>query len=75
MSDLKDFQFFQDQEFEFVLDAILGDQLTELDKETIMNYATVPYFNEVKLISTSKRTIERDTHLTSFIIDCSQNTL
>jgi len=75
ISNLKDFQFFEDQEFEFVLDAVLGDQLTEKDKNTIMNMAITPYFSEVRLISTTKRTIERDTHLTSFIIDCLQNTL
>jgi hypothetical protein len=75
MSDLKNFQFFKDQDFEFVLDAVLGDQLTEKDKDTIMNKAIMPYFSEVRLISTTKRTIERDTNLTSFIIDCLQNTL
>jgi type IV pilus assembly protein PilN len=75
MSDLKNFQFFKDQDFEFVLDAVLGDQLTEKDKNTIMNKAIMPYFSEVRLISTTKRTIERDTNLTSFIIDCLQNTL
>jgi len=75
MSNLKDFQFFEDQEFEFVLDAVLGDQLTEKDKDAIMRKAIIPYFSEVRLISTTKRTIERDTHLTSFIIDCVQNTL
>jgi type IV pilus assembly protein PilN len=75
ITDLKNFQFFEDQEFEFVLDAVLGDQLTEKDKDTIMNKAITPYFSEVRLISTTKRTIERDTHLTSFIIDCLQNAL
>jgi type IV pilus assembly protein PilN len=75
MSDLKNFQFFEDQEFEFVLDAVLGDQLTNKDKDTIMNKAITPYFSEVRLISTTKRTIEKDTHLTSFIIDCLQDTL
>jgi mannose/fructose/N-acetylgalactosamine-specific phosphotransferase system component IIB len=75
MSDLKNFQFFEDQEFEFVLDAVLGDQLTEEDKDTIMNKAITPYFSEVRLISTTKRTVEKDTHLTNFIIDCLQNTL
>jgi len=75
MSDIKDFQFFEDQEFEFMLDAILGDQLTEKDKETIMNLAVLSYFSEVKLISTAKQTVKKDTHLTRFIIDCSQNTL
>jgi len=75
MSDLKNFQFFEDQEFEFVLDAVLGDHLTEKDKNIIMNKAITPYFSEVRLISTIKRTIEKDAHLTSFIIDCIQNTL
>jgi len=75
ISDLKDFQFFEDQEFEFVLDAVLGDQLTDKDKNIIMNSAVTPYFKEVRLISTTKRIIERDTHLTNFIIDCKQNTL
>jgi len=75
MSNLKNFQFFEDQEFEFVLDAIVGDQLTSKDKDTIMNKAIKPYFSQVRLISTTKRTIEKDTHLTSFIIDCLQNTL
>ncbi|KPA10740.1 fimbrial assembly family protein [Candidatus Magnetomorum sp. HK-1] len=75
ISDLKDFQFFQNQEFEFVLDVVLGDQITEKDKEAILIQADKAYFSEVKLISTAKRTIERHTHLTSFIINCSQNKL
>jgi len=75
ISDLKDFQYFQKQEFEFVLDVLLGDQLTDKDKDTIMSHAAKPYFNEVRLVSTSKRTIEKQTHLTSFIINCSQGTL
>ncbi|MBF0449781.1 MAG: PilN domain-containing protein [Candidatus Magnetomorum sp.] len=75
ISDLKDFQFFQDQEFEFILDVVLGDQLTKEDKKTIMAQAVRPFFNEVKLVSTAKRTIEKHTHLTSFIINCLQHTL
>jgi len=75
VSHLKDYQYFEDQEFEFILDMVLGDQLTEKDKNIIMNQAIAPYFTEVRLISTTKRTIEKNTHLTSFIIDCIQNTL
>lgn len=72
LSNLKDFQFFKNKEFEFVMDVILGDQLTDKDKETIISYAVKPFFQEVKLVSTAKRTIEKSTHLTSFIISCSQ---
>jgi type IV pilus assembly protein PilN len=75
MSHLKNYQYFEDQEFEYILEIVLGDQLTEKDKNIIMNQAITPYFTEVRLISTTKRTIEKDTHLTSFIIDCLHKTL
>ena len=72
LSVLKDFQFFKNAEFEFVMDVVLGEQLSENDKETILSYAEKPFFKDVKLVSTAKRTIEKGTHLTSFIINCSQ---